>query len=93
MRIEGNGLFGLFTSLDKKKIQENKNEVEIKETKETKDVYNFKYDAKEIKEYQELALGSQNIREDKVEELKNKLENGEYFVSGKDVVSKILGDK
>ncbi len=46
----------------------------------------------EIKKYKEMVKNMSEIREDRVKELKNSIEQGNYKVNAKEVANKILED-
>jgi negative regulator of flagellin synthesis FlgM len=60
---------------------------------ENKDVYKFNVNAKELKELFEIAKNSEEVRHDKIQDVKERIEKGEYNVTGRDVVLKIMEEK
>lgn len=94
MRIENSRFFQLLTSKDSNKVSENvKSEKENMVKKQEKDVYNVNLSSKELNNFFEMAKQADEVRHEKVNNLKNELQNEGLMVSGKDVVLKVLGDK
>lgn len=48
--------------------------------------------AREVQQLQKAVTEAPEIREDRVNELKSRIQNGTYHVSAEDIASKIVGD-
>lgn len=90
MRIENNKKVDLLQNdrILKAQIKEE----EVKKT-EVKDIYEFNVTGKELTMFFEMAKETMIVREDKIAEIKEKIETGQYNVTGHDVVMKLLGEK
>ena len=91
MRIEGNR-FNLFEN-EKNKAKKIETEIEKNQPGEKEDVYDFNTSYEELKEMFDAVHQHDDVRYDKIEEVKRKEQNGEYRVTGKDVVLKVLEEK
>ena len=92
VKIEGNRNLQLVSN---GKIQKNVKENEEANTKaeESGDVFKINTSSSELSEIFNMANQLDEVRYEKIKELKEKEAKGEYRVSGKDVVSKVLGEK
>jgi len=71
-----------------KKVSENTTSKSVKENE--KDDIQFNVSANELTEFFQLAKEADTVREDKLDEVKEKMENGTYNITGKDVIAKLI---
>jgi len=71
-----------------KKVTENTTSKNVKETEE--DEIQFNVSAKELTEFFALAKQADEVREDKLDEVREKIESGTYNITGKDVIAKLM---
>lgn len=94
MQIENNKKLNVFFNDKLKNVITKKDETtEIKKQDSVKDEYRLNITNEFINEMKNKMKEGQEIRVDKVEEVKRQVESGEYKVTGKDVVLKLLGEK
>lgn len=78
----------LLVNEKEKKVSENTTSKSVKENE--KDDIQFNVSANELTEFFKLAKEADTVREDKLDEVKEKMENGTYNITGKDVIAKLI---
>jgi anti-sigma28 factor (negative regulator of flagellin synthesis) len=89
MRIDSQQNIKWLLVNDKEKISSEKTMSQTTKKSES-DEFQFNVSASELNEFFQLAKQADEVRESKLNELKEKVESGEYSVTGKDVVAKII---
>jgi len=92
MKINQNS-FNHFVLSSKAKSQAfSQTETKSPSSQNGQDVYQFRLEPKELKSFFDLMKEPEVIREDKLQAIQEQIDNGTYHVTGKSVVSKLLGE-
>lgn len=93
MRIDNNqGTKWIIKEKENKEIKREES-VSIISKRTLKDSYETKITPEEMNRFFELAKSLDVVREDKINEIKKRIEEGTYNVTGKDIINKLMEDK
>ncbi|MBI4650706.1 flagellar biosynthesis anti-sigma factor FlgM [Candidatus Desantisbacteria bacterium] len=92
MKIDNNivKLENYLQNIDKSKKAKDKNEINNSATKKKKDSIQLSYEADKGKQVQDLLKQMPMEREDKIAEIKSRIENNTYNIKGEEVGERLL---